>query len=102
MAHADYNCCAICDSKLEYAAYDAETKKRICEYCLKQLRSSNLNILTVDELIEWVNTTDKETIYKVLSPIPFRFCFYVGAIDEVLINKGFKRTGEYGEKLKLE
>mgnify|MGYP000879295570 CR=1 FL=1 len=60
MAHADYDCCAICDCKMQYNEFDSLTKERICEPCLIKLRVNGVMVITFDELIKWVNDTDKE------------------------------------------
>lgn len=90
MAHADYDCCAICDSKLSYST-DALTKEGICPSCLKDLRSQGLNILDVGELTEWINSNDKDTVSKILQAVGFRFCYYYNAIDDLVEKRGIRR-----------
>jgi hypothetical protein len=48
MAHGDYNCCAICDSKMEYSNY-AETKNNICSNCVCNLAEKGKIIRSVDD-----------------------------------------------------
>lgn len=98
MAHADYNCCAICDSKLEYSE-EATTKERICEGCLKDLRNIGLNILGVDELIEWINSVDLDIVNNALSKLCFRFCYYKNPLDDLLKKKGVKENTKSREVL---
>lgn len=89
MAHADYDCCAICDSKQSYSS-DPLTKEEICSACLKDLRSQGLSILGVDELLEWINSCDKDELRKVLGKIGFRFCYYTNGIDKAVIDRGIE------------
>jgi len=88
MSHGDYNCCAVCDSKLEYSAGTANTKARICDACLVRLRDCGLNILTTGELIEWLKTTDKLTLKIALKKIGFSFCYYENLVDDALLERG--------------
>lgn len=85
MAHADYNCCAICDCKMEYSN-DASTKKTICTDCLKSLRSSEINALDTNEFIEWAKSVNKTELIKKLKAIGYEKCFYPNEFDEE-INK---------------
>ena len=90
MTHADYDCCAICDSKLRYSN-DASTKGELCSSCLKGLRSHGLNIIDVSELIEWIKSNDKGTVSKILQAVGFKFCCYLNDIDDLVKTKGIKR-----------
>lgn len=89
MAHADYNCCAVCDSKMEYSN-DPDTKGRICEYCLKRLRSLGLSILTVEELIHWVESTQVDIVRENLLQLNFQFCHYPNLLDGIVQSRGIK------------
>jgi len=85
MAHGDYDCCAICDCKLNYNPYLAKEKEDICTDCLKKLRDKEValkgrTILTVDELIEWINEEGLEAV-KILEEIGFSECYYVNDVD---------------------
>ena len=84
MAHADYHCCAICDCKMEYAGFAATTKEKICENCLKKLRDMGLNIITVDELMDWIRNEDKNVLRQKLKELGFRFCWYSNPVDELV------------------
>lgn len=86
MAHADYDCCAICDCKMQYNEFDSLTKERICEPCLIKLRVNGVMVITFDELIKWVNDTDKEFVGKVLKEMGYQRCFYPNRFD-VLIDR---------------
>jgi len=96
MAHANYNCCAICDSKLEYAGANAVSKKRICEDCLLKLQKMGLNIVSVEQLVNWIKNEDKNILYKKLKELNFRVCFYYNDVDKALIEREieFDENGE--------
>ena len=81
MAHADYNCCAVCDCKLHYVGYDSETKEEICDYCLKELRDMGIHIITACELVDWIKNTDSETVEKVLKSVGYSACYYPNDVD---------------------
>jgi len=86
MAHADYNCCAICDNKQDYSD-NSTTKEEICTECLISLRNANVNVLSVDEFIEWVNDTDKVKLAFKLDEIGYHKCYYRNDVDEAISNK---------------
>lgn len=83
MAHGDYNCCAVCDCKMQYS-YDATTKEQICTACLKALRTQGLSILDVDELKNWIKTEKPEIVKDVLSKIGYSKCCYGNEVDELV------------------
>lgn len=81
MAHGDYHCCAICDRKMQYGGRWAKTKKDICTSCLKNLRKENINVLDVDELIDWIKNNDNAQ--PKLKQIGFKTCHYSNPVDDV-------------------
>jgi len=87
MAHADYNCCAICDSKLNYAGFDATTKEEICSCCVANLAEKGVIVHDVDELIEWIKNEDAGKVAKILKDMGFRFCYYSNTVDEIVEKK---------------
>ncbi len=94
MAHADYDCYAVCDRKLSYAGFDSETKKEICPSCLKKMRAEGMNILDPEELVEWVKSHDQPEIVDKLARVGFKFCYFPNDVDTVIDKKlGFQ--GEY-------
>lgn len=82
MAHADYDCCAICDSKQPYSS-DADTKSEICADCLKMLRDEGIAPLPLDpeELIAWMQREPVRAM-AVLTEIGFRPCCYPNPVDD--------------------
>lgn len=89
MAHADYNCCAVCDCKLEYSE-DSQTKETVCMECMANLYKHGVMIKSVNGLIDWITATPKRTIRKVLKDIGFRRCYYTNEVDDEVIKKGIK------------
>lgn len=81
MAHADYNCCAICDSKMEYS-YESATKEDICEYCRERT-----GIATVRQLREKLLALSYEDRIKFAKEIGINKCCYSNDIDDLLILK---------------
>lgn len=84
MAHGDYNCCAICDNKQEYNAFDSKTKEEICTDCLKALRAEGLNILDVEELKNWIKTEQPDKVKIILIKVGYHKCFYDNEVDSVI------------------
>lgn len=94
MAHADYNCCAVCDSKLAYSN-QATTKEEICSYCVAKMARLGVIVGSAHELIEWINREDRDKIESVLSEAKFRFCIYPNEVDMAVVNRGISK-GERG------
>lgn len=81
MAHADYECCAICDCKMHYNPY-AESKRMICSSCLRALRIAGVDVTGIGDLIGWMKNHPAEEVLKTLRNIGFRECYYENPIDE--------------------
>ena len=90
MAHGDYNCCAICDCKLDYNRWDPRTKEEICPACLIRLRDLGLPIVTVQEFIEWVEKADIETLKARLKELGFRRCHFSNPVDKAVEARGIE------------
>jgi len=91
MAHGDYDCCAICDSKLS-PSRDPETKAEICPYCIKALWKAGVTfgdeiIIGVYDLLEWINKTESKEVRRILEECGYRFCYYNNDIDQALSTK---------------
>lgn len=89
MAHADYNCCAVCDSKMDYASCDARTKEDICINCLKNLRDAWINALDCKEFVKFVNESDSVEVKEKLDTLWFNFCCYGNTVDDAVKTKGY-------------
>jgi len=87
MAHGDYNCCAVCDSKMDYNARDARTKEDICTECLKGLRDAGINALDVDELMAWIAAQPAAVVLSQLATVGFSPCFYANRLDLAVESK---------------
>ena len=84
MAHADYNCCAVCASKLSYAGFDASHKETICGPCVANLARQGVIVGSPDELLQWAKETDASTVAAVLTAAGFKDCYYENEVDESL------------------
>ena len=101
MAHADYNCCAICDSKMDYS-WEATTKEEICEECLKNIKELGLKIENIDDLKEFIKETDYKTLKETLIKLDYGFCCYKNEIDELVIKRfrpSFMSLDEYLKRI---
>lgn len=97
MAHADYNCCAICDSKMDYNGWCATTKEEICEGCFIDIIRLGLKIKNIDDLKEYIKTGEYSEVKENLLKLGFSFCHYSNEIDD-LVSTRFLPI--YGETLK--
>lgn len=104
MAHADYNCCAICDSKMDYS-WEATTKEEICEECLKNIKELDLKIENIDDLKEFIKETDYKTLEETLIKLQYHFCYYGNNIDKMIALR-FQPSGmgfeEYMKRLTID
>lgn len=105
MAHADYNCCAICDCKMNYAGGYAETKDKLCPECIE--RSAALGHLCVrpEQVVEHVKTLDDAAALVWLNAMGFDPCYYENDTDKYLIERGLIETGvkdgsKWGKRLR--
>src|SRR3990167_10198812 len=91
MAHGDYECCAVCDSKQGYVGFNDDFKSDICPEC----RQSS-GIPTVTGLLKKINTfTNKTKLKKWLKEIGMSECWYQNDVDDLI---AFKLTGKIPEK----
>ena len=90
MAHADYECCAICDDKVYYNP-DAEAKNVLCPSCAFTLgKKGILENPSVSKLIEWIKTADRDFVIKTLANLGFRACYYANDVDDAVASLGVK------------
>ena len=84
MAHADYNCCAVCDCKRSYND-DAEAKEEICPECLRNLHKAGASdVYTVGELVLWIEETTANDLAKTLVEVGYCACWYGNPVDEAV------------------
>ena len=94
MAHADYCCCACCDSKISYSN-DATTKEQICASCAVDLACQGVIAKSGEQLALWIREeVDNERIRLVLSKVGFCRCYYPNEVDSALTMKGLEHIGE--------
>lgn len=94
MAHADYACCACCDSKVYYKE-GATPKQILCETCLKNISDITGKIIVAprdfQNIIENYKSQDELLLF--LQKVGFHFCFYSNLLDQIVSNKvGYKYT----------
>lgn len=88
MAHADYNCCALCDGKMEYASfYDATTKDDLCYECMSDLRDAGAHVLNGREFLEWIKSIPDEQLVERLSSLGYWPCYYDNPVDEHVMSR---------------
>lgn len=87
MAHADYHCCAICDSKMDYSR-DARTKEDLCTDCTRAIVTAGFPIFDGEELIAALDANTPGLV-DALEAIGFSTCYYGNPVDEA-----FKRAKE--------
>jgi len=81
MAHADYHCCAICDSKMDFS-YNAESKERICSRCVKNLCEQGIFIDNTKDLKEWMEKEEPKKVAEILDRIGFEMCCWPNSVDD--------------------
>jgi hypothetical protein len=103
MAHADYNCCAICDCKMDYNGGCAETKEAICPDCIE--RTADLGRLCVrpSQVLEYVKSLDDVAALRWLHGVGFDPCYYGNELDDYLVERGLiEKAGDrkWGKRLR--
>jgi hypothetical protein len=83
MAHADYACCAICDSKIYYGG-SGNAKDEICPDCRANLIRLKLNINNVDEFITWIKFTAPDVVLNNLKKLGYTACCYSNEVDDLI------------------
>ena len=93
MAHGDYKCCAICDSKQEYIGLNDSFKDDICASCRE-----TSGVSTVKELLKKIEEiTIVEALEEWLNQIGWSECYYQNNVDDLI---AYKKTGKTPEKFK--
>lgn len=90
MAHADYACCACCDSK-EYYYSEAESKDTLCASCAAGLTVRlGIEVSSPSKLLEILKTwpdADNDILFEALKANGFSKCCYWNAIDDAFSNR---------------
>ena len=107
MAHADYDCCAICDCKMNYNGGGAETKAALCVDCIERTAELGKLCTRPEQVVEHLASLDDAAALKWLHDIGFDPCYYPNNIDRVLIERGLIETGikdggKWGKRLRAE
>ncbi len=92
MAHADYHCCAICDSKLAYSS-EPETKETICSCCVAEMAKQGIIIPDVNALKQWIKDNPKKEVARILKSVGYHQCYYGNEVDDLILEKGIKIVG---------
>ena len=102
MAHADYDCCLICDCKMSFS-YDARTKEEACVNCLHTMRHMGEILLTQEEVIAFLKARDDEAALKWLNEVGYSACHYRCDADNYIIDeRGFDTQERHGKWQKKE
>lgn len=88
MAHGDYHCCALCDSKMDYSN-DARTKEDLCSHCTKSLVEAGIHVFDGDDLLRAINNeieqgTGREFTDK-LKTLGYSKCVYTNELDKAFV-----------------
>lgn len=81
MAHADYACCCICASKMEYEGFSENHKRRLCASCAVGLMKHGVEATSSDAVLAWIKSTDAATVLTVLKELSFAPCWYENEVD---------------------
>ena len=93
MAHADYDCCANCDTKMNYSN-DPTTKDKICADCAIELfKLTNVKITDGETFTNWITQMSAENVKKVLTASHYHACFYPNSVDKAVLDKGLDIVG---------
>jgi hypothetical protein len=93
MAHGDYKCCAICDSKQEYIGLNDTFKDDICPYCREVSE-----VATIKDLLKKIESfTNKRKLRVWLKKIGMNECYYQNEVDDLIV---FKLKGAVPTKFK--
>jgi hypothetical protein len=84
--HCQYDCCAICDGKIQYQGYeDATHKVEVCGDCQAGLCQFAVEVETYQDLIHWMEFEDPRDVYHILSSLNFEVCRYDTKVDEIWV-----------------
>ena len=90
MAHGDYECCAVCDSKMGYDP-DCDSKNVLCSSCAVDLAQKGVFVHNVAELMEWMEKTPcPYVVTDTLQSVGFRQCLYPNAVDKLYLKRLFQ------------
>ena len=89
MAHSDYDCCAVCDSKMTYRHAAAGTKDSICSTCTNNLfQWTGVYIGSVDDLLTYFADLSDDKLLETLHSLDFCSCMFENKVDRYLKDRG--------------
>lgn len=95
MAHADYNCCAICDCKMAYSN-DASTKEELCSSCAVNVSMMFGEKITGPErFIAKAKELPLDVLISALVELGYSECSYNGKIDREMAHLGVQFLPDY-------
>jgi len=101
MAHADYECCAVCDSK-GYYSNDAGSKEIICSECVASLARRGVIVGSVEELKVWMTQEEPAKVVSLLQEVGFSVCRYGNDVDDLFESRLTSRAVDEGESAPLQ
>lgn len=97
MAHGNYACCAICDSKVHFGEYD-DAKTAVCTSCaLNVIQAGGPRLDRPEDVLKWL---DAEPVVSrlALRALGFSKCFYENPVDDAFygfdLDAAIAATGE--------
>lgn len=105
MAHADYDCCAICDCKMNYSGGGADTKASLCVGCIGRTAELGKLLTRPEQVVEHLKGLVDADALVWLHAIGFDPCYYGNDLDKYLIERGLIETGvkdgpKWGKRLR--
>lgn len=93
MAHADYDCCAVCDAKMAYNSCDARTKEDVCVGCIERSIAAGQPITRAIQIKDALAALDDTAALAWLHSMRYAPCYYQNDIDDYLVGRGLIVTG---------
>lgn len=82
MAHASYDCCAVCDCKMAFNEPDSLTKETLCAHCTVALAKRGIFVTDSTELLTWMSSVTPGVAAATLVECGFSPCYYRNQVDE--------------------
>lgn len=104
MAHADYDCCAICDCKMHYNGGCADAKAALCTDCIERTAELGKLCTRPEQVLEHLKSMNDVAALAWLHALGFSPCYYQNEFDDYLIGRKLvvtdaKEGGKWGKKL---
>jgi hypothetical protein len=92
MAHSDYDCCAVCSTKMTYNGFDAAHKEQICQSCTADLAKMDVPCRTMEDFLGFLKSSDRTKVKDILQKVGFQPCYYNNAVDDAVSDLTFSRA----------